>query len=289
MIQFASKNIKFLKFTSKIPFLKHFFILKITPNFQNITDETVLTKFYTNVYVTSKTSKQTKQNRFAEIESTVLKYVKKTNNIIHDLAVSNGITSLDLFDYLKLNNIDFKLHISDKYSKIYVKQNLITRIFDAEHKFVYGYFGCLLAMDKIYYFPLTRLLFKLLQRIKSPQNYSYDLMLFHPEVLKKINQNQIYCLDYDIFETVIYDKFSFVRCMNILNLGYFETNKIISALQNIKLSLKEDGVLLVGRTIKNIENKVSFFVKKNNTFQLLEDINGGSEIKDLVLELGIKN
>ena len=39
----------------------------------------------------------------------------------------------------------------------------------------------------------------------------------------------------------------------------------------------------MNRTTNKKKNLASFFIKKNGRFELLEDINGGSEIKELML------
>jgi hypothetical protein len=285
MIKFGIKNVRFLKFISKIPLLKHFFILRITNDFYKITDERILNKFYTDIYVDSKTSKKTEKNRFEGIDKISLKFMNFPENIIHDIAVSSGITSLDFYNILKQNNINFQINISDKFSKINIREGFITKVYDSEHNFIFGYFGCLYATDKNIFFPLTTLLFKFLKRLTNSKKYKLQLFLFHPEIIKKISEKQIQNIDYDIFTREIENKFTFVRSMNILNKIYFTDNQIIYALEKIKLSLLENGILLVGRTDETRINNATFFQKRNNKFIVLQDVNSGSEIKDLILKI----
>jgi hypothetical protein len=285
MIKFGSKNVKFLKFTCKIPLLKHFFILKPTKSFYNVTDDRILNKFYTDIYVNSKTSKKTEKNRFIDIDIQSLKYIKNAKNSIHDIAVSSGITSLEYFLFLKKNNINFEMFISDKYSKVHIKEGFNTIVYDNDHNIMFGYLGCLFGTDKNFFFPLTLLTFKLLSKIYNNKIYDYILYLYHPSIIDHISKNLIYNIDYDIFETKIENKFTCIRCMNILNKFYFDDNQIISALKNIKLSLIESGLLILGRTDSKRMNNVSFFQKNNNKLILLEDINSGSEIKELIMNI----
>ena len=56
-------------------------------------------------------------------------------------------------------------------------------------------------------------------------------------------------------------------------------------LNNLNNILRENGIIfLINRTTKQNKNS-KFFIKKNGKFELLEDLNGGSEIKDLILSI----
>ncbi|NPA68899.1 MAG: hypothetical protein GXO50_09860 [Chlorobi bacterium] len=283
MIKFASENIKFLEKISAVPVLKYFFVLKISANFQKIDSEPVLKKFYTDIYVNDKTSKKTEKNRFDDLNETSLNYIKKQKNpVIHDIAVSNGISSSELSGKLKTGNIKNEFYISDKFAEIFVKKGFITKIYDSDKNLMFAYIGFLFAADKNIFFPLTVLLFKLLKKTKIPVNFDYKLLLFHPETLKKIKTGELRYINYDVFNTVIKDKFTFVRVMNILNLGYFNRQKIKPALENIKKSMKENAILLIGRTNADGINNAGFYKKNNNKLILLEDVNEGSEINSII-------
>ena len=65
-------------------------------------------------------------------------------------------------------------------------------------------------------------------------------------------------LSYDIFPTSLPDRFIFVRCMNVLNLGYFKLDAIRRALSLLKHFLKDQGILLLGRTLPDGTNASSF-------------------------------
>ena len=55
------------------------------------------------------------------------------------------------------------------------------------------------------------------------------------------------------------------------------------AIFNINKISKENCIVLVNRTTNKKKNTASLFRKKNGKFELIEDVNGGSEIKDLML------
>ncbi|MCF6366602.1 MAG: hypothetical protein L3J35_10415 [Bacteroidales bacterium] len=266
--------------------MKHFFILKISENFSEIESDSILNKFYKDIYVSNKTSKKTSKNRFSDLDKISFELIKKTENpIIHDVAVSNGISSSDFCDLLKSQNQKCDFYISDKYSEVLVKKGFITKVFGKNKQLLFAYIGCFFAGDKNTFFPITVLLFRILQKNKLRNNYDYRLLLFHPKVLQKIADNTIKFIEYDIFKTEIIKNFTFVRVMNILNFGYFSEKKIISGILNIKKSIKEKGILLVGRTNADGINNASFFRKENGKLVKIKDINNGSEIKSLIDKL----
>ena len=89
----------------------------------------------------------------------------------------------------------------------------------------------------------------------------------------------------DIFkiEKKYFNQFDVIRVTNLLNYSYFSKSEIKIAILNIKKISKENSIILISRTTNNKNNTESFFKKKYKKFKLLEDVNGGSEIKDLVL------
>ncbi len=286
MIKIALKNIRLLEKISKIPVLKHFFILKISENFPEIKSELVLNKFYGDIWVNDKTSKKTEKNRFSDLNIPSFELMKENKNcIIHDIAVSNGISSNDFNKFLLKKKKKHEFYISDKFAEIKIKKGFITKAYDNENNLIFAYAGCFYAADKNIFFPLTVLLFKLIQKTEVPEKFDYNLLLLHPEVLKKMKKNEIKFINCDVFKTDISEKFTFVRAMNILNLGYFNEKKIETAVVNIKKSMKENAVLLVGRTNAKKINNASFFRKQNNKLVHLKDINEGSEIKNIILNL----
>ena len=71
------------------------------------------------------------------------------------------------------------------------------------------------------------------------------------KLLELIRKGHVEELSYDIFSTSLPDRFTFFRCMNVLNLGYFKSDAIRRALTLLENSLKDQGILLLGRTLLN--------------------------------------
>lgn len=286
MIKIAIKNSHILKNLLNTPIIRHFFILKIQDNLDAVKNDQVIEKLFTDIYVENKTSKKTSKGRFADLDEITSELLNKEKFFkVHDLAVSSGITSIDLFEKLKEKDIDFSLFVSDKYSKMFIKKGHTQRYFDVENNLTFGYWGCFFAADKNIFFPLTVLLFHIMKRIPNNCNYDNEILFFHTKLLKMLHSKRVNYIDFDVFTTTISTKFNFVRCMNLLNLGYFNEQTICKALVNLSNAIDNKGILLIGRTNSNGVNNASFFKKEQDRFILLKDVNGGSEIKRLILSI----
>jgi len=122
---------------------------------------------------------------------------------------------------------------------------------------------------------------------KFATNKYRQVSLYNKFIINLIDNNQIQDVSYDIFETRIYNRFTFVRCMNILNLVYFCEEKLYKGLENVVLSLKENGILQIGRTVSS-RNNVSFYRLQHGELIHLYDINDGTEIKEIIIKYNNK-
>jgi hypothetical protein len=291
MLIIITKNIKFLEFIYKIPFIKHFIMCDIS-NVNKIENKKTFNLQFRRIFVTDGTSKQTAENRFKELDNISLNYIQKNNNIIHDVAVSSGITSVNFHDFLVDMKIDFIFFVSDKYSLVKIaKHNSMTFVCDNKNKLMFGYISFFLASSLNKFFPISNFLFFILKKYfkKLSTNKTFtSIMLYDKKLIHLINNNKMSDIEYDIFESSHENYFTFVRCMNILNLSYFAENKIVDSLQNISKSIKQNGILMIGRTI-NEKNHVSFYKKNDNTLLFLEKINNGSEIEHLIEKINKLN
>ena len=101
--------------------------------------------------------------------------------------------------------------------------------------------------------------------------------------LEKIDKCKFFEQDIFNIEKKYFNLFNVVRVTNLLNYSYFSKSELKIAILNINKISKENCIILINRTTKNKKNIASFFIKKNGKFKLIEDVNGGSEIKDLML------
>jgi hypothetical protein len=81
-----------------------------------------------------------------------------------------------------------------------------------------------------------------------------------------------------------------IRTMNIFNLGYFDESRLREGAASVMESLIDGGVWILGKTTEDTRppvNSVSILQKNGAALKLLQRLNGGSEIEDLVLREGL--
>jgi len=238
---------------------------------------------YSRLFTGGGTSKQTAAGRFQDLDAITLSLVHNDKmNVVHDIAVSSGVTSLELLSLLRGCGRPVSLHISDKYANYVAAGRGLVSILDADGALVEMYLcGVLAKRDVSKYFVLTRLLYWLLAHAgsRTPQK---PFVLFDPEVIEQIEHGSIQQIRYDVFETALPPTFTFVRCMNLLNLDRFSSSKLTHALRNIVASLHIGGVLQIGRTMTDGANMASFYLKTDQGLKLLQDVGNGTELRDLL-------
>ena len=256
-------------------------LVSVKINALNKLDEKKSSFAYQTLIMANGTIKQTQADRFNFLDDEVITYIKHSILSVHDIAVSSGTSSLSLFRKLKGRIGAFC--VSDKYYKCkYEPGFLLTRVFDDDDTLLCAYLLGFVYVNSLLsnWFFLSKYLFAFIS--KRPPKYFENVVLYDPKLLKKIDNNTIRNIDYDVFETKKQNEFNFVRCMNLLNLGYFSEIKIKQAVKNIKVSLMQEGYLLIGRTHPNGENHASLYVKQNDNFVLIKHFSDGYEGDHLV-------
>jgi hypothetical protein len=180
----------------------------------------------------------------------------------------------------------FNFNISDKYAVYGRAGRCVARIIDAEglvkELYVCGILGK--REDVSSKFPVTRFLYWLLADGPVTGDIRW-FWLFDHEVQQFIERGLMRRIDYDVLQTRVPDAFSFVRCMNLLNFGYFSRVSIKIALRNVFESLREGGVLQIGRTHPDGTNHASLYMKRGTRLELLQDVRTGTELREIIAEL----
>ena len=269
----------------------HFFECRIDC-IQKIQDDALYDYHYSRIILPQNIHKTTYANRFLDADQITLTLLQNKKDVrVHDIAVSSAITSLELYLSIKEKNIPCTFYISDKYANFYSNQHgLIHTILDDDGQAIHYYLFSVLASPQVsWLYPISRGLFYILNYLLGGINKNYlhqksPCLSYHRKVLAHFQPGVFEAISYDIFYTQMINSFSYVRAMNILSLVYFNEEQIKKALDNIILSLREDGILQVGKTSVYGKNDVSYFRKQNQRLIHLQDLNQGSEIKSLCLD-----
>ena len=230
------------------------------------------------------TFKTTSYNRMRDLNIKLEKYIKKlfSKNIkICDFGVSSGQSTLELYydlNKLKINKIygfdkilNIKIYKFKNLVFLYSSKNDLLMVEYSKHCLRYRYFYIFKKIENflIHFFHFMNIKHK-------------NSNMLTPN-LSKINKCKFFEQNIFNINKKYYDLFDVVRVSNLLNYSYFSKEKLRVAVSNINKISKEKCIILVNRTTNKKKNLASFFIKKNGRFELLEDINGGSEIKELML------
>ena len=230
------------------------------------------------------TFKTTSYDRMKDMNIKLKKYILKYFSkkiLVCDFGISSGQTTLELFNDLSEIKIE-NIYGFDKqiYLKVYRIKNLIF-LYSSENK---------LLMAEYNKHCLRYRYFFLFKKIQKPMLYILNLLNVRCENstvlvpnLDKIDKCKFFEQDVFNVNKKYFNSFDVVRVSNLLNNAYFSKMKLKIAVLNINKISKENCIVLINRTTKKKVDTASFFIKKNGKFKLLEDINGGSEIKDLML------
>lgn len=270
---------------ARIPLLRSFFVYR-TDALYELRNAAVRDYVYAGFFTPNATSKQTSRGRFWDLDQIARSMITEYElDSIHDIGVSSGVTSLDLYRTLITTGTSFNFHISDRYAVYGSTGRYPTRIVDADGSVTELYLcGVLGKRDISNKFPVSRFLHWLLadRPFDGPVRW---FALFDHEVLTHIENGLIHRIDYDVFTTNMPCAFSFVRCMNLLNLCYFPRERIETALRNIVASLKDGGVLQIGRTLPDGTSHATFYAKRGARLESLQEVGRGTELREVINDL----
>ena len=236
------------------------------------------------------TCKTTNSLRFGELDDAICQHAANFSKPIsvHDVAASDGITTVNLSDALNRHGIDHNVVFSDKFSNLYSRRLGLSRIvYDQEGTLVYAQILGFLASEHLPgRFWLSRFLGRFYDDRYERRENEQEILLVNPLARARIAQHKLEFYYYDLFES---DNpgglYQIVRCMNALNPAIFESRKLAKALKKLVNSLDEKGLLIVGRTDPNSgDNHASIFQMNASGLEVVEQIGSSSEIESLVLD-----
>jgi hypothetical protein len=238
-------------------------------------------------------SKETAAGRFRDLDEMLIDLTRQVSNpVVHDVGVSNGVTSLDLLEGFHARDRWPTIYISDKFARcLYVQRGPVTRVYDSYGTLIQGRVGILLADPQASWrFGVSRLLFVLLARTKPRRSDSkaVEIFLYSRSVRDALEARAMTHLEYDVFSSYVDIKFDVVRCMNTITRKYFTRDRIGDALSNLGRSLKSSGLLLVGRTLPNGHNDATFFRLVDDRFVVERVVNQGADVHEIATDVRIR-
>lgn len=258
--------------------------------------------------------KKTHSNRFDDFDEKIISYLKKNltkdkKYKFHDLAISDGRTSVDLFSKLEKIFPSLDFFASDKNMFAYAFydiRNKSRRIIKDENgkilqivvpPFVLNVYSPKKALrfkiKKALLYPVNFILLNLLLIpfirnifIKNIGGEKQKITLIQNRALDLINSREnFHVASYDMFQKNP-DEFDIIRAMNVLNFSYFTNDEVKKIISNILSSLKEGGLFIVGSN-KAAATPVNgdLLIKKNGRFESLEKFGEGAPFREIILSL----
>ncbi len=251
--------------------------------------------------------------RFDDVDDKLLNIIDKElrglcSLAVHDLGVSDGTTAVEWFGRLDTLAPEIVFTLSDYYDRCYVVQcegSRWTAVLDAELLPMQFFRGPLVLTphQSALYYPVNwvtwrlvaRLLSPALQRLRRqwgpglpvPRGFAVDdYLLLGPEALKLVADNErVRFVRHDVMKPLDRE-YSLIRVMNLLNLGYFPSERLLGALQMIRNSLADGGLLIIGRSMARPNGgwttACSVFKATTTGAEELASFNGGSEVSEFV-------
>lgn len=229
-------------------------------------------------------SKTTRPDRFLALDAAILtatRRLKMDKEItLHDMAASDGITSLELFNRLSYER-PVRLTASDYYDEIHAaRRGMFWVFYDKEHVVLQVALGDIALSSKRANEFLARLLSA---RLSPPRPVS----LFHPDVIARTQIDDRFVVTRDNFFSPSPTQYDVVRVMNALGTRNFPRLQIERAVQAVAKTVMDGGLLILGRSADELDGspQATIFQRLENKFIAVSDLAGGYELRDLVLNL----
>ena len=223
------------------------------------------------------TFKTTGSNRHLLSNQLLQKYLPE-NSVILDMGASAGTTSKELM-----------LLLNFKFKKYYVSDaNIEVKYFKDKNGRLFFYNendDCILVASRCFIsYPqelkAVKRFFK--KSISENLQKAVKVPLIDPELQEFIrHRDNIFFKKQSIFEPWKFDTPNVIIVANLLNRSYFDDEKLLQAIANLKSIIADDGYLLI------VENRNSeqggLYQKQDLSFVLVENIGKGSDIHELIV------
>lgn len=258
--------------------------------------------------------KYTAPRRFVDVAPEVLALLQERLGpgplAAHDLGVSDGTTSVELFTDLAARWADLRFVFSDWYDAVYVMTpdgEAWSVVLDAERRVV-QFFGRGFVLTPQTpprrWHPVNRALLRRLRtrlepraldaaralridgdRVEGPPGWGVERVpLVCRAALDLVAKDpRARFIRHSVLDPME-GRFRFVRAMNVLNRGYFGEADLRRAIGRIRDALEPGGVLLIGRNVDEEDGRTTAtaFVRTAAGFEIVRRFAGGSEIEALV-------
>ncbi len=255
--------------------------------------------------------KKTHKNRFDEFDDACFSLIRKhissaakENISVHDIAISDGRTTLPFFTYLSGMYGDILSFLASDYAAhfraVYDPQNPARRIIlDAQNRMIQmivpPFVFNVVCAENAFIYPVNFLLRRYFKKtwakglrekyIAAPQNFNVrEILLLCRECRDLMHDTRFTFDTYDVLSGPR-PAHDIIRAMNILNPSYFAPEKMAQVVNNISESLNLGGLLITGSNgAGGSPVNGGAFQKTPDGFKKLAHFGQGSAVESLILK-----
>ena len=224
------------------------------------------------------TFKTTARMRFARTIKAIAALDFEAPPVVLDVGASDGITALDL-----IRQIDFrKYYVTDLNPEVWFQlEGGRCYFYDAGGNCVLAVSDKWLAYaDTAGALPLIGgLASKIISHAPRPDDETSGMNLFNPEIRSVQN---VATMRFDMFRPWDRERAYLVVAANVLNRSYFSDRDLTKASLNLVAAMNDRGFLAIVDS-RSVE-KSSIFQLAASGLVVTHEVNGGTEIRDLILD-----
>jgi len=259
--------------------------------------------FFNRVRLHNGVYKTTYNKRFDDLNPILIKIIDNDKKLsVMDVAISAGVSTLELSEDLNLSEIEHTIVASDYCidATQYYFGKKVSVLLDKYGNFLQAdLFGRSVTNHSYNIVSTISKVFIKLVLLSLRKMFSViglfrenEGALFRKKKVQLVSKllatnDKIKIIEDDVTDAELKfdeDSFDLIRAANIINLQYFPEEKLLIALNKLIKLLKADGVLCICRTsVKTGKNNSSVYRKiSNKELELVEKLRDGSEIDPLL-------
>jgi hypothetical protein len=245
-------------------------------------------RFYAKVRLPNGTWKTTYPNRLDDLNQRLLEFLPRDRRLeMMDVAVSSGVSTLEWSDHLVSNAFDHRLVAGDLIIEGRLRSwgGWLAVLFDDSGKepllLEIGPVTLPVRSERRTIRLARPILSPLLRALPGGRRRSISLVAAE---LRRRPEIEVVRDDVTVSGRFL-SEFDVIRAANLVQPAYFDEPTMRKVLANLRDRLRDGGLLVVGRTAEGGTNHATIFRRRGDHFDLVASLNGGSEVRDLVLAL----
>ena len=266
----------------------------------------VESRFFRRLRLPNGTYKTTYRHRLDDVNERVLEFLSNDRPLdIMDVAVSSGFSTIEWSDHLNAHRIQHRLVAGDLLTEAWLTSwdDRLAVMFDSSGRdpLLLEIGGLTLPVRSDRWlaravrpllFPLLRAVVAVGRRARSATSTSSgkpgrwvhrSVPLVSPELERR---GEIEVVQDDITAPGRFPlAFDVIRVANLVQRVYFDEDTLRKIVANLRDRLRDGGILIICRTTEDGVNHATIFRRTGDGFVSEASINGGAEVRDLVLAL----